>query len=164
MPPASPTFSPSNLLPLCLRRRLASGPSDRPAGHGPFFDSSLTASKMGRKIPEAPPRNPISDGSLQSRLSAPDVEQKKLVDDGRLIHQFYGKREAVPQPPPFSVRGSADGKEGTKNHPPIRKPKARSLLRGVCFVRPSERIYLSYSINSLSLFMLKVSHPKVSHW
>ena len=36
-------------------------------------------------------------------------------------------------------------------------------MLGVYFVRPSERIYLSYSINSLSLFMLKVSHPKVSH-
>jgi hypothetical protein len=53
------------------------------------------------------------------------------------------KREVVPQPPPFSNRGSADGKEGTKNHPPICKPKARSMLLGVYFMRPLERIYLS---------------------
>jgi hypothetical protein len=59
------------------------------------------------------------------------VGKKKLADDGRLIHQFYIKREVVPQPPPSSIRGSADGKEGTKNHPPIRKPKARSLMLGV---------------------------------
>lgn len=79
------------------------------------------------------------------------------MDDGRLIHQFYVKREVVPQPPPFSNRGSADGKEGTKNHPPIRKPKARSLMLGVYFMRPLERIYLSYWIDSLSLFYVKGS-------
>ena len=105
-------------------------------------------------------------GPLPSRERKIDesvaLGKKKLVDDGRLIHQFYVKREVVPQPPPFSTKGSADGKEGTKNHPPIRKPKARSIMLGVYFMRPSERIYLSYSIKSLSLYMLKVSHPKVS--
>jgi hypothetical protein len=82
---------------------------------------------------------PSRERTLKERFA---LGKKKLADDGRLIHQFYVKREVVPQPPPFSNRGSADGKEGTKNHPPICKPKARSLMLGVYFMRPLERIYL----------------------
>jgi hypothetical protein len=75
---------------------------DQPAGDRPFFDYSLTISKMESS------KGPAAKSYLRSFLEADcrtDLRQKKLVDDGRPIHQFLLKREAVPQPLPFLSGG-----------------------------------------------------------